>query len=152
METKQRIISILSEIKRPGMDQIIENIKDSSYFSVGCYKHHTYEGGMADHALEVMDYMLSHNIFNLSEESIKIVGLFHDLGKIHECRHIHRKGHDIRSLICLQNWGLELTEDEKMALTNHHFTPEKIFCPLYSLTVKADCNSTGKWKNEHHIR
>lgn len=150
-DNKTTIISLLSNIKRDGMDKVIEYLQTSNYFTVGCHGHHREEGGVAQHSLEVYEHMMSHNHLGLSEESITIAALFHDLGKTVNGRNGKYRGmiHDQRSLIILDELGLKLTDDERLAIQNHHKSAASLFCPLFLLTVYGDCASTGAWKKDH---
>ena len=46
-ETKEKIIAILSEIERPGMDAVINYLNTSNYFKCWGGGHHHENGGLA---------------------------------------------------------------------------------------------------------
>ena len=146
-----KVLELLSEISRPGIDKVIEFLHASNYFtSARCYKHHRCMNGLLMHSLEVLDAMLKNNIFSLSRESIIIVALFHDLGKATLNRRMIGSGdHCSRSVDILEQCGFELTEQESSAIYNHH--PGKHLGklaraasnPLQLLLHAGDCISTG---------
>ena len=143
-EIRNRIIEILEGLDRPGTEAVINYLKTSSYFNCGCYSHHKEQGGLAKHSLEVYEHMLAY-ADELSSDSIAVAALFHDLGKT-----TRSKGHANRSLSILNKLGFELTDDERIAIGNHHDFSFDIFsCPLRRALSLADCHSTGDWK-EHH--
>lgn len=152
MDKRERILEILRGVDRPGMQSVIAFLETStSYWTAMCYGHHRYKGGMADHALEVYDYMVSHNTLHLPSDSIAIAALFHDLGKASAARGRGYHGdHPVRSLQKLDNLGLTLTEDERIAIGRHHKKSfDFVTCPLRGLLSCGDMNSTGRWKREH---
>ena len=75
-----RIIKILKTLNRPGIDQVLEFMKENNYEGSRCYGHHKYKGGLVDHSLEVYDHMMK-NRGDLPEDSIIVCAFFHDLGK-----------------------------------------------------------------------
>ena len=77
-----KVLDLLSEINRPGIDSVIEFIKTSNYLTTAqCHGHHRREHGLMMHSLEVLDTMLNGNILGFPRESLIVVALFHDLGK-----------------------------------------------------------------------
>lgn len=145
-DNKNRIVSILRAIDRPGMDAVINYLESSSYFKRDCYNHHKEPGGLAQHSLEVYDYMASH-AGSLPVESIAVASLFHDLGKT---RRRDGRGHGARSLDILSECGFELTEAERTAIGNHHRKSfDFVTCPLRRVLSMGDCSSTGAWKRAH---
>lgn len=145
-ETKEKIIAILSEIERPGMDAVINYMNTSNYFKCWGGGHHYENGGLAAHCLEVYNVMKAVG-GGLPKDSIAIAGLFHDLGKTR--RHDGR-GHWNRSLDILDECGFELTADERYSIGHHH---DKTFAsmqnPLRRVLSLADSASTGAWKIMH---
>ena len=94
MTVKERFIEIYkNNIKREGADKLLEYLLSSDFFTApaSCRFHSSYEGGLAEHSLNVYDCLLSYldtdrakNTFGFSysDESIAIVSLLHDLCKI----------------------------------------------------------------------
>jgi len=85
MNTRESIIQLINSIDRPGKENIVEYLEGSSFFSdpASCSEHNSYEGGLADHSLNVYQ-ILSRNCslhpdMAKLEDSIKIVGLLHSV-------------------------------------------------------------------------
>ena len=145
-DIKERIYTVLRATGRPGVEAVINYLETSSYFKRGCYKHHKERGGLAQHSLEVYEYMLAHSD-GLSADSIAVAGLFHDLGKTAKR---DGRGHWNRSIDILDRLGFELTADERTAIGRHHDKSlDFITCPLRQALSLGDMNSTGAWKRAH---
>lgn len=75
-------------IKRKGLDDLITYLHNSDFYFAPCStKYHlAREGGLAEHSINVCNALFSevacHNITGITDESIAIVSLFHDLCKI----------------------------------------------------------------------
>ena len=94
MTVKEKFIEVYKKhIKREGADKLLEYIISSDFFvaPASCRYHSAYEGGLAEHSLNVYDCLVSYldtdrakNTFGFSysNESIAIVSLLHDLCKI----------------------------------------------------------------------
>lgn len=155
MTNKERTLTLLRTINRPGMDKLINYFETSTFFESNCNGHHFIgEGGTCEHSLEVYDYMVKHNDMNLPMDSIIITSLCHDLGKSTKTGLRFYGRHDQRSLKILNRCGVKLSDNEKTAILNHE--PGHIYrlitaatCPLYALLIRADCDSTGRWKDAH---
>ena len=154
MNNKERIIGLVKSVNRQGIDQVIDYLNTSDYFTRGCYEHHTEPGGLAQHALEVYDAMCRH-AGSLPPESLVVAALFHDLGKT-------KPGdgcvHGQRSIAILEGCGFALTDDERDAIANHHdkvtagvSSLGSFLCEhnLLGLLSTSDMKSTGRWKEEH---
>lgn len=159
-QMKDTVISLLSEVNRKGIDNLIQFLKDSNYFtSATCYSHHKCPQGLMMHSLEVLDCMLKNKPVGISRESVILVALGHDLGKA--ClngRKVGRGHHPGRSVCILEQCGVELTEDERNAILYHHpkGLGEYISCafssPLQKLLHRGDCLSTGINKSGREYR
>lgn len=138
MDKKERVLSMIREINRPGTEILIDYINTTNYFTTAkCYSHHKYEGGLLDHSLEVLDAMMKNNYAGLSTESITVAALFHDLGKATvDGRKFSSSYHPIRSLQILNHCGYELTQEEADAISGHH--DRKYTKSLRTLLRKAD--------------
>jgi len=85
LNTKKSIIDILHTINRPGKDKIIEYLEGSTFFTdpASCSEHNVYDGGLADHSMNVYQILERncslHPEMNKNKESIKIIGLLHDV-------------------------------------------------------------------------
>lgn len=92
MSTKDFIINKLMETKRNGIENLITHIESERFFkSPASTKYHgCYEGGLAEHSVNVYDCMVSidkmlydtYGMPNDSPDSIIIVSLLHDLTKM----------------------------------------------------------------------
>lgn len=155
-----KVIDLLSEINRPGIDSVINFIKASNYLTTAqCYGHHRHEHGLMMHSLEVLDTMLGSNLLGLPRESLIVTALFHDLGKATlNGKKTGRGMHPSRSLAILKKCGFELTPQESGAIYNHHpgSDPRKLAAalgnPLQILLHAGDCRSTGIDKRGSNYR
>ncbi len=92
-ENKQEFLQIYSTIKREGADKLLEYITNSTDFftaPASGRRHSAFEGGLCFHALNVYK-RLKQNIISeygqdysskISDESIAIIGLLHDICKV----------------------------------------------------------------------
>ena len=90
-EIKERFLEIAKEkIHREGIETLLEYLEKSDFFYAPASSkfHCDHEGGLAEHSINVYE-RLRQNILNeygnfdtISEETIAICGLFHDLCKI----------------------------------------------------------------------
>lgn len=148
---QNKVLDLLSEINRPGIDSVIEFIKTSNYLTTAqCHSHHRREHGLMMHSLEVLDTMLGANILSFPRESLIITALFHDLGKATlNGQKIGKGMHPSRSVAILKKCGFRLTPQEYSAIYNHHpgKNPRKLYAaagnPLQLLLHTGDCISTG---------
>lgn len=86
-EIKERIIDLLSSVERKGIDRVIRYLEESDFFIAPASTrfHGNYEGGLAEHSLNVYEIFKKKNEqydFGLSEDTMKIVALLHDACKI----------------------------------------------------------------------
>lgn len=148
---KERVVSLLSEVNRKGIDNLIQFVKDSNYLTTAkCHSHHKCQNGLMMHSLEVLDCMLNNNLVGIPRESIILVALCHDLGKARlGGRKVGRGQHPSRSICILKECGVELTSDERSAIFNHHprgfgkWVSTALKSPLQLLLQMGDCRSTG---------
>ena len=85
------IVDKLKSVDRPGIDALIEFLDISDYFTApASTKYHgAYEGGLAEHSVNVLDCMLTldetfNKVYGMpkdDEGSIILVSLLHDLCK-----------------------------------------------------------------------
>ena len=147
-EMQDKVISLLSEVKREGIDNLIKFIKESDYLTTAtCYKHHKSAYGLMNHSLEVLDTMLKLNVHGFPRESLILLALCHDLGKARlNGRHVARGSHPARSVYILGKCGVPLSEMEKNAIRGHHPHDLAGYAkvasnPLAGLLSAGDCNS-----------
>ncbi|NFD31014.1 HD domain-containing protein [Clostridium botulinum] len=86
-EVKERIINLLSSVERKGIDRVIKYLEESDFFVAPASTrfHGNYQGGLAEHSLNVYELFKEKNKrfdFGLSEDTMKIVALLHDTCKI----------------------------------------------------------------------
>lgn len=152
---KERVVSLLSEVNRKGIDNLIQFVKESNYLTTAqCYSHHKCQHGLMMHSLEVFDCMLNNNLVGIPRESIILVALCHDLGKARLNRKKIGSGdHPQRSIVILNQCGVELTDDERDAILNHHpkgfgdWFANAFNSSLQMLLQIGDCKSTGTNKS-----
>lgn len=123
--TKTSILSLLSQVDRKGMDNVISYLLHSDYFTAHCHHHHRFKGGLAEHSLGVYWAMRAFAPY-LLDESCRIVALFHDLCTTHHKDYdaIGNHRHGQRSVDLLDVLEFELHEDERLAISRHmHHVP-----------------------------
>lgn len=86
-EVKKTIIELLNSTERKGIDKAIKYLEESDFFVAPASTrfHGNYQGGLAEHSLNVYEAFKRKNIeydFGLSEDTMKIVALLHDTCKI----------------------------------------------------------------------
>jgi len=87
VKNRVSVLNLLSEVKRPGISDLIEYLEESSYFlSPASTKYHNnFYGGLCLHSLKVTNMFLPriNKIENsLTRESAILCGLLHDTCKI----------------------------------------------------------------------
>lgn len=169
---KAKIIELLKSTERERIDKVIEYLESKSdYFTAPASTmfHGNYSGGLAEHSLNVynvamrvkkeMVEMKPELANRLSDESIAVVTLLHDLCKtnVYKIEKKNRKingvwveqdaygvdyskfplGHGEKSVIMLLTLGFPLTRDEMMAIRWHMSAWELAF---QSAEAKANLN------------
>ena len=155
LDNQTRIISLLSEVNRDGIDNLIKFIQDSDYLTTAqCYSHHRCPQGLMMHSLEVLDTMLQDNLAGIPRESLILTALSHDLGKARlNGSKVGRGNHPQRSIDILNKCGVALTDEERNAILNHHpkgfadWFSNAFSSPLQMLLQIGDCKSTGTNKS-----
>jgi len=143
-EIREKIIELLRSTGREGIEKVIEFLESSDFFTApASTKYHScYEGGLADHSLNVYKIFEHKNrIFRLELpiDTVIICGLLHDICKtsfykkgsrnvkengqwvqkeVWEVEDINPLGHGSKSVIMLQQW-ITLTQFEIMAILWH---------------------------------
>lgn len=149
---KSKIIELLMSTEREGITDLIKHMEDNGFFEAPCSsQYHLCEvGGLAAHSLNVYDTMFdmicnvaTFRYIEESNESITIVSLLHDLGKMGQygkknyTPNILKSGeisktkpfetnkdllpvpHEIRS-IHIASQFINLTEEEAFAILHHN--------------------------------
>jgi hypothetical protein len=170
---KKEIIELLKATERERIDRVIDYLENKSdYFTAPASTafHGNYSGGLAEHSLNVYKVAmkvkaamveLKPELANrLSDESIAIVALLHDLCKtnVYKIERKNRKvngvwvetdaygvdyskfplGHGEKSVIMLLTLGFPLTRDEMMAIRWHMTAWELAF---QSAEAKSNLNT-----------
>lgn len=134
---KEKILGILSRVDRPGMNELIDWLKGTDFFTAPASTkfHNAKENGLAEHSWNVYNLFcekLQRFDINMSADSAAIVALLHDVCKIGkyrwnkeenkwECDEDFICGHGSKSVILLQRF-IKLTDDEIM-LVHWHMGP-----------------------------
>ena len=155
---KEEMINLLSTIDREGIKDVISFLEKSDFFTAPASTkfHGAYEGGLLEHSLKVYEILkkkLSDNNMNISEDTIKIVALLHDICKANFYKVDYRNaknemgewekvpyytvddtipyGHSEKSVMMLTEY-MKLTNEEKYAIRWHMgFTePKELYSTL----------------------
>lgn len=147
MTNKERFLHLCAQIKRDGIDDLINYLEGSDFFTcpASARYHGSYPGGLLEHSLNVYDELSrlvkAYPEVKASEETIIISALFHDLCKVNlyvtEKRNrknsagqwesyeaysydekLHYGGHGSKSVFILQNY-IKLTVEEAVAINCH---------------------------------
>lgn len=162
---KERYLELLRTIKREGMEELIKYIENSDFFTAPASTkfHGDHEGGLVEHSLKVYD-ILCEKIkkpgieINVSEETIKIVALLHDICKTNFYKIDYRNaknalgvwekvpyytiedtipyGHGEKSVMMITEY-IKLTGEEKYAIRWHmgFSEPKEVYSSL-GLAIK----------------
>lgn len=169
---RETIIDLLVSTHRQGITEVIDYLDKSGFFyrASSTYKHHNFPGGLAGHSLGTYrEAVADPESRNLPEDSIIIAALLHDICKadrfwfkgriINEHRQYGLDSkHSARSVALLKSCGLDLTEDERLAIRwhmkgdrYHSKDPRKesdhskaIRTPLWKVVFYADKRDAGK--------
>lgn len=144
-EVKVKIISLLSSTARTGIERVIKYLEESDFFvAPASTKYHgNYDGGLAEHSLNVYELLKEKNErFNLGllEDTVAVTALLHDFCKInfYNKQKCWRKndsnrwedymgykvqddfpvGHGEKSVIMIQNF-IRLTKQEILLIRWH---------------------------------
>ena len=87
MDSKERFIEVASIITRPGIEDLMSYLERSDFYRAPASTryHESYSGGLVDHSLKVYDQLkklVEWYGLDVSEETIAIIALFHDLCKV----------------------------------------------------------------------
>lgn len=156
---KKEFIRLLKDTKREGIDKLIEWLETTDFFDAPASSkfHGNYPGGLCQHSLLVLDYLLDFCYMFLDgvdceggyEESIVIVALLHDLCKVNtykeDVRNVkvdgkwtqvpyykhdpdyHFGGHGAKSVYYAMKY-IKLTDTEAAAINAHMGLYDKTQC------------------------
>lgn len=88
VDNRARFISLCKKVDRPGMSDLLKWLDDNGFYTApASTKYHgAYVGGLLDHSLNVYDelkrLLSAYPEVEVSEESVIICSLFHDLCKV----------------------------------------------------------------------
>lgn len=136
MSDKETFTDLVKSMHRAGISNLLYNLNHSDFFEAPCStKYHLcYKGGLVAHSLNVYSLLrkkVEDFSLNVSEDTVKICALFHDLCKI-GCYHEEEEngkrvwkyrdefpfGHGEKSVSILQEC-IVLTKAEKLAIRWH---------------------------------
>jgi len=169
---KEEFIKLLKEIKREGMDKLIEFLEGTDFFvAPASTKYHgAYTGGLVAHSMKVYEILKTKT---KDSDSVKIIALLHDVCKIDfykiDYRNVKKDGvweqvpyytvedgipygHGEKSVMMISEY-IKLTDEEKYAIRWHMgFTePKELYLmisqaykkyPIALLTHEADLEAT----------
>ena len=138
---KQEFINILRSTRRDGVERVLKELDNIGFYEApaASKKHLAFEGGLVEHSLTVYHVLLKlaedmrtlRPDMAINEDSLKIIALLHDVCKATRYRWNTEKkeyeldysvmpvGHGEKSVIMLLRMGLELRDDEIMAIRWH---------------------------------
>lgn len=132
------IIQVLSATGRLGIDRVLAKLEQNGFYDApGSIKYHSnYKGGLAEHSLAVYRCAMElkrtdpKTYGSVSDESIAVTALLHDICKADvyfikpdgtpgKSMRNFPIGHGEKSVIMLLRLGLDLTEEEMLAIRWH---------------------------------
>lgn len=160
---KEAIIQTLSATGRDGMNRVLAELEHNGFYDApGSIRYHSnYKGGLAEHSLAVYKCAMSlkskdpEGYGQVSDESIAITALLHDICKadVYFIKHDGTPGksmrnfpigHGEKSVIMLLRLGLDLSEEEMLAIRwhmgKHTFSERSVDAENFF----AAMNSSGK--------
>ena len=144
---EEKIIELLKSTNREGIDKLITFLQKSDFFKAPASTrfHGSFEGGLAEHSMKVYE-ILKHKVqnsimpLNISEESIILIALLHDICKVNFYKVDYRNaknalgvwekvpyytvddtipyGHGEKSVMMITEY-IKLTSEEKYAIRWH---------------------------------
>ena len=144
---EEKIIELLKSTNREGIDKLITFLQKSDFFKAPASTrfHGSFEGGLAEHSMKVYE-ILKHKVqnsimpLNISEESIILIALLHDICKTNFYKVDYRNaknalgvwekvpyytvddtipyGHGEKSVMMITEY-IKLTSEEKYAIRWH---------------------------------
>ena len=82
--TKKEIIELLKSVDRDGMEKLIDFLERTDFFKAPASTkfHNNFEGGLAEHSLNVYKSLKELTNGQWADETLIIVGLLHDICKV----------------------------------------------------------------------
>ena len=165
MKIKECIIETLRDTKRENIEKVISYMESHHFFDRGCHRHHKYDGGLADHAwqtyqlakqLEEENKRVHPSVPLLDSDSLAICALLHDFCNCSGMSYIN--GHGYRSAMMLKELGLQISQNEflairfHMSLKNHEDHPlyeNACHCHLRYIVHNADHESAKMYRGSN---
>ncbi|MEW9093977.1 MAG: HD domain-containing protein [Clostridiaceae bacterium] len=159
-EVKEKIIILLSDTKRNGIEKVIKYLEENDFFiaPASTNYHGNYEGGLAEHSLNVYEILKEKNKLydlGLSEETITIAAILHDTCKVnlyHKCTK-NRKNEKTQKWESYEGYGFEddfpVGHGEKSIIRLQQFiklTREEIFMIRWHMGTGNE-----NWQNANAI-
>lgn len=157
---KQQFITLLKSINREGIDKLLEFLEKTDFYIAPASTrfHGSFEGGLLEHSLKVYEILLDkvkHSIkpIEVSEDTIKIVALLHDICKVNYYKVDYRNaknelgvwekvpyytvddtipyGHGEKSVMMITEY-MKLTSEEKYAIRWHmgYTEPKELYSTI----------------------
>ena len=82
--TKNEIVYLLRKVNREGIDKLIDFLERTDFFTAPASTrfHNNFEGGLAEHSLNVYNELKDLTKGAWADETLIIVGLLHDICKV----------------------------------------------------------------------
>ncbi|MEG2646081.1 MAG: HD domain-containing protein [Clostridia bacterium] len=160
---KEKMLELLKSINREGIEKVIEFLDKSDFYTAPASTrfHGAYEGGLLEHSLKVYEILCEktkQQKMDISEDTIKIVALLHDICKVNFYKTDYRNvknqkgdwekvpyytvddtipyGHGEKSVMMITEY-MRLTNEEKYAIRWHMgFTEPKEVYQTIGLAFK----------------
>ena len=81
---RNEIVSLLNKVNRDGIERLIEFLDKTDFYTAPASTrfHNNFEGGLAEHSLNVYKELKNLTQGEWSEETLIIVGILHDICKV----------------------------------------------------------------------
>ena len=127
-QNREKFRALLEPVNREGMSALLDYLDECGFYyrPSSDTRHHNYPGGLAEHCLGVYEKMALCHIAKEKPDSVKIVGLLHDICKCDQYYFQGRRirstkvdGHGSRSVRLIKRFGVTLDEFEYRAIRYH---------------------------------
>ena len=163
---KEKFIELLRSTNREGIEDLIAFLDKTDFFTAPASTrfHGSFEGGLLEHSLkvyEILDYKVKHCVIdmNVSEDTIKLVALLHDICKLNFYKVDYRNaknalgewekvpyytiedtipyGHGEKSVMMISEY-IKLTPEEKYSIRWHmgYTEPKELYNTIGSAYKK----------------
>ena len=126
-EVKDKVKELLNKVNRPGMKELMDFLEKSDYYEApASTKYHgAYKCGLIEHSYKVYEILkekIEYHKLDVSEETLILVTLLHDLCKVNFYKTDYRNtipyGHGEKSVMMITEY-IKLTNEEKYAIRWH---------------------------------